>query len=292
MAQTFTDDATVAPLYNAISDIVMSQVNAISEFELIRMLQRPPYELLSSQALRASLDLFQTHFLVFHCLHRLRIEWQREGVGWLRIEPLALQLVTERVGAGGRAPSANNDSGENSDSDVNSDPGANNDSGVNNDAGANSDSGAVNGASANSDAAQTASDTRGGILGHENRMVSDGAAGALQPSDRLASYYLDLENLHATGAQDVERLLDSFWQALGNSGARSNAPESRVGRDSERQRREALGVLKLAAMPDEPAQLKRQFRMLLHQYHPDKGGSNTEFRRLRWAYKVVQAVLP
>ena len=273
MVQTFTDNATVAPLYNAISDIVMSQVNAISEFELIRMLQRPPYELLSSQALRASLDLFQTHFLVFHCLHRLRIEWQREGVGWLRIEPLALQLVTERVGAEHGAPSANNDAG------------ANSHSGVNNDAGANCDSGA------NSNAAETAS-AMGGDLRHESRVVGRGATGALQPSDRLASYYLDLENLHATGAQDVERLLDSFWQALGNSGARSNAPESRVGRDSERQRREALGVLKLAAMPDEPAQLKRQFRMLLHQYHPDKGGSNTEFRRLQWAYQVVQAVLP
>lgn len=291
MVQTFTDNATVAPLYNAISDIVMSQVNAISEFELIRMLQRPPYELLSSQALRASLDLFQTHFLVFHCLHRLRIEWQREGVGWLRIEPLAIQLVTERVGDGGRAPSANNDSGENSDSDVNSDPGANSDSGVNNDTGANCDSAAINGAGANSNAAETAS-AIGGDLRHESRVVGRGATGALQPSDRLASYYLDLENLHATGVQDVERLLDSFWQALGNSGARSNAPESRVGRDSERQRREALRVLKLAAMPDEPAQLKRQFRMLLHQYHPDKGGSNTEFRRLQWAYQVVQAVLP
>lgn len=84
----------VAPLQEAISDIVLAQMAPLSEFELIKTLQQPPYELLSKQALQGTLDLFQTHFLVFHCLYRLRDEWQHSGLGWLRIEPLAIQLLS------------------------------------------------------------------------------------------------------------------------------------------------------------------------------------------------------
>lgn len=74
----------------AISDILLSQVQPLSEFELIRTLQNEPYELLSERALRGSLSLFQTHFLVFHCLYLLRDQWRAEGVCELRIEPLAI----------------------------------------------------------------------------------------------------------------------------------------------------------------------------------------------------------
>lgn len=82
------------PLQQAISDIVLGRLAPITEFELIRTLQQPPYELLSERALQGNLDLFQTHFLVFHCLYRLRQDWQSSGLGCLRIEPLAIQLLT------------------------------------------------------------------------------------------------------------------------------------------------------------------------------------------------------
>lgn len=231
MTQTSSDDSTIAPLYDAISEIVLSRVSSISEFELIRMLQYPPYELLSKRALQANLDLFQTHFLVFHCLHRLRLEWWREGLGTLRVEPLAIQLVADSARVGESHP-------------------------------------------------QTQSHS---VPGAAPRIESDnnGATSALQTADPLAAYYLDLDNLYATGEQDVERLLDSFWQAL-----RSNEPQV-----SAAQRSEALVLLNFTAMPDNQAQLKRQFRILLHQYHPDKGGSNVQVRRLQWAYKVLQAAL-
>lgn len=74
----------------AISDILLAQVQPLSEFELIRRLQNEPYELLSERALRGSLSLFQTHFLVFHCLYLLRDQWREEGLCDLRIEPLAI----------------------------------------------------------------------------------------------------------------------------------------------------------------------------------------------------------
>ncbi|MGX5913674.1 DNA-J related domain-containing protein [Aliidiomarina sp. Khilg15.8] len=82
--------APLEQLQHAISDILLAQVTPVSEFELIRTLQREPYELLSERALRGSLSLFQTHFLVFHCLYQLRDEWRAEQLCDLRIEPLAI----------------------------------------------------------------------------------------------------------------------------------------------------------------------------------------------------------
>ncbi|RUO26111.1 molecular chaperone DnaJ [Aliidiomarina minuta] len=85
----------------AISDILLAQVEPMSEFELIRILQNEPYELLSERALRGSLSLFQTHFLVFHCLYLLRDQWREEGLCELRIEPLA--IACEKQGANNSA---------------------------------------------------------------------------------------------------------------------------------------------------------------------------------------------
>ena len=90
----------------AISEILLTQVRPLSEFELIRILQHEPYELLSERALRGSLSLFQTHFLVFHCLYMLRDEWRGEGLCELRIEPLAIAcepLGSSHTKASGRS---------------------------------------------------------------------------------------------------------------------------------------------------------------------------------------------
>lgn len=88
----------------AISDILLTQVEPLSEFELIRILQNEPYELLSERALRGSLSLFQTHFLVFHCLYLLRDQWRDEGLCELRIEPLA--IACEKPSTNGNAGSS------------------------------------------------------------------------------------------------------------------------------------------------------------------------------------------
>lgn len=93
-------------LQRAISDILLAQVSPVSEFELIRTLQREPYELLSERALRGSLSLFQTHFLIFHCLYRLRDEWRAEQLCDLRIEPLAIACEPLASSRGQRLPAA------------------------------------------------------------------------------------------------------------------------------------------------------------------------------------------
>lgn len=96
--------APLEQLQHAISDILLAQVTPVSEFELIRTLQREPYELLSERALRGSLSLFQTHFLVFHCLYRLRDEWRVEQLCDLRIEPLAIGCEPLATGQGQSLP--------------------------------------------------------------------------------------------------------------------------------------------------------------------------------------------
>lgn len=88
------------PMKDALANILMAEPEPISEFALIRKLQAKPYELLSTQALQGNLSLFQTHFLVFHCLYSLREHWREEGFCDLRIEPLAIGIepLPESVG--------------------------------------------------------------------------------------------------------------------------------------------------------------------------------------------------
>lgn len=89
---TKVNSPNIAPLQQALSDILLGQVAPLSEFELIRKLQAPPFELLREDALQGTLSLFQTHFLVFHGLYRLRQQWRAEGFADLRIEPLAIEM--------------------------------------------------------------------------------------------------------------------------------------------------------------------------------------------------------
>lgn len=57
----------------------------ISEYDLINALKSPPYLVFDENALRDSLMMFQTHFVLFHCLYQLRDEWRVQKVGQLDI---------------------------------------------------------------------------------------------------------------------------------------------------------------------------------------------------------------
>lgn len=82
----------LAALKHALGDILLARLEPLSEFELIKQLQRAPYGVFDETALQGNLNLFQTHFLVFHCLYLLRAEWLQLELGYLRIEPLAIAL--------------------------------------------------------------------------------------------------------------------------------------------------------------------------------------------------------
>ncbi len=71
--------------------VILDDFNqGISEHELLKLLQNPPYSLFTADALKDPLVLFQTHFLLFHCLYRLRNQYLKQGTGDLEISALKI----------------------------------------------------------------------------------------------------------------------------------------------------------------------------------------------------------
>jgi hypothetical protein len=98
--------------------------------------------------------------------------------------------------------------------------------------------------------------------------------------DKLRTYYLDWKNLSDTNGSAVEALLDGFWSAF--SGIPSKT------QDNQMPLQQALDLLNLTS-PFTAKQLKMQYRKMLHQYHPDKGGNNSHTVQLHNAYQQLKA---
>lgn len=90
------------------------------------------------------------------------------------------------------------------------------------------------------------------------------------PPDRLREYYLDRRHLENTEKSEVDALLSGFWQ------------------DFQRwqHRPEALAVLGLPLSASE-AEIRRRFRQLALQHHPDRGGNPSDFLRINEAATVL-----
>lgn len=89
--------------------------------------------------------------------------------------------------------------------------------------------------------------------------------------DGVRDYYLDLNNLHSTTHDDVNSLLNTFWQRY-------------LAQDGKTQ---ALLVLGLDATADFPI-AKKRYRQLVQQYHPDKGGDTGYFQTLQAAITTLE----
>ena len=100
----------------------------------------------------------------------------------------------------------------------------------------------------------------------------DGGPTALGPHDALRDYYLDLDNLAATGEADVARLLTGFRAQLRR----------------REHRAEALSELELSEPVDDAA-IRRQYRRLVMRHHPDRGG---EAERLQSLNRALEVLLP
>lgn len=92
------DGGISSVLINLLSDTVERLILAedfefISEHQLIKTLQSPPHNLLTSLALKQTHELFQIHFLIFHILYRLKNKWLQTDVGELLISPLKIGLI-------------------------------------------------------------------------------------------------------------------------------------------------------------------------------------------------------
>ena len=93
-------------------------------------------------------------------------------------------------------------------------------------------------------------------------------------SDSLQDYYLDWSNFQATSRASVQELLDDFWARY----------------LQQDQLQEALEVLRLQ-WPVNWSRVKSRFREMAMELHPDRGGDDDEFKRLRDAYECVKLQL-
>jgi DnaJ-domain-containing protein 1 len=84
--------------------------------------------------------------------------------------------------------------------------------------------------------------------------------------DPLREYYLNLDNLELTSAQDVEDLLSAFW-------IKFNAQSERL---------QALAILELEENVDLQT-IRSQYKRLAMQHHPDRGGDKHTLQKINAA---------
>ena len=99
------------------------------------------------------------------------------------------------------------------------------------------------------------------------------AGPAVQLNDPLRSYYLDWNQWLETSADDVTRLLDDFWRSR-----HEPVTDAQV-----RWARDILGVTAEAGM----ATIKRCYRRLMMQHHPDRGGDTARGVEINEAYLIL-----
>ena len=174
--------------------VLRAHPGGISEYELIKALEKDDAETFGSERLRDNLSLFQTHFFLFHHLYQLREDLLQSGEYCLEINALRIQLLPTK----------------------------------------------------------------------------DENSSALGEHDPLRDYYLQIENLENTHAEEVDMLLSKFWL--------------RFVRNDERHA--ALTELELSD-PVDWATIKSQHRRLAMQHHPDRGGDEQRLQAINAAMDVL-----
>lgn len=94
-----------------------------------------------------------------------------------------------------------------------------------------------------------------------------------------------MRNLSDTGKDEVECLLDSFWNRMygyrnGNPNAADN-PENR------------LAALEVFELQEDASELdftgiKRRYRELVSVHHPDRGGSTSRLQSINLAMEILE----
>lgn len=97
------------------------------------------------------------------------------------------------------------------------------------------------------------------------------ASHAFAVGDNLCSYYLDWQVFWQTDRAEVEALLNRFWRAY----------------DGEGHKAEALALFELNEGASQEA-IRRRWRELALQHHPDRGGDAETFIRIRWAWQCLR----
>ena len=66
---------------------------ALSEYELISLLRNSHGDIFQEAYLHNSFELFQVHFLLLHCLYRLRDRWLGENKACLQIDAMEIRRL-------------------------------------------------------------------------------------------------------------------------------------------------------------------------------------------------------
>lgn len=93
--------------------------------------------------------------------------------------------------------------------------------------------------------------------------------------DPLRDYYLDLTNLKTTTAAEVAGLLNRFWQRYAVAD----------------NRHEALASLGLSE-PTTLDEIKQQYRRLVMEHHPDRGGDKARLQQINRAMRQLKILYP
>lgn len=103
------------------------------------------------------------------------------------------------------------------------------------------------------------------------RPCPDGTGHLPATPDPLRAYYLDLTHLEKTGKQEVLQLLDAFWRRYTRHDRRA----------------EALAELGLAD-PVDYLEIKRSYRELAMEHHPDRGGEMEKLQAINAAMELLE----
>ena len=188
----------LAFLQETLHQILSETTDGISEFDLIGRLQARQTSGFEKNVLRQNHTMFQCHFILFHCLYRLRERLQTQHIANIDIHCLNIRLLPY-IHTGENLPSSH---------------------------------------------------------------------------DKICEYYLNFENLENTSSEDVEQLINSFWEYY-------------VAGD---QRSHALKILGLED-PIEHSDIKRHYRRLVMEHHPDRGGDKTRLQAINEAMEILQSGL-
>lgn len=97
--------------------------------------------------------------------------------------------------------------------------------------------------------------------------------GLPQQHDPLREYYLDLSNVEKTDAAEVQRLLGSFWRRF-------------IAVDERQLALQQLGLTD----PVEYAEIKAQYRRLVMEHHPDRGGDHDSLLLINEAMQTLDTI--
>lgn len=83
-------------LINTIETLLLQNKKGVSEYELITALQNQQGDALGTLnglSLQDTYELFQIHFMVFHCLYQIKDRWLSEEKYCLNIDPIKITLL-------------------------------------------------------------------------------------------------------------------------------------------------------------------------------------------------------